>query len=133
MMVFVTSRDMRLHFALLLFAGDLAAVSCRPARLASPSPSPAASAVAGLSLLPDPPQGLLGACGEKFISDPVPAGSLFFLGTVYVLILPALAHAFLGFLAELPAAWTLGPNSRWELVEMNRDLSHLALFGRRKE
>lgn len=50
-----------------------------------------------------------------------------------MLILPALAHAFLGFLAELPAARTLGPNTRWELVEMNRDLSHLALFGRRKE
>lgn len=30
MMVFVTSRDMHLHFALLLFAGDLAAVSRRP-------------------------------------------------------------------------------------------------------
>lgn len=110
-MVSITSRHTRLHFALLLLAGGVAAVLHRPAWLTCPSPSPAASTEAGLSL-PPAPQGLLGACGEKLISDPVPAGSLFFLGTVYVLILPALSPAFPGFPAQVPAAWPPGPNSR---------------------
>ena len=38
MMVFVASRHTRLRFALLLFAGVIAAISHRPAWLASPSP-----------------------------------------------------------------------------------------------
>lgn len=57
MEVVVTSRHTRLHFALLPFAGGIAAVSQRPA-CASPRPSPAGSAAAGLSLPPAPPQGL---------------------------------------------------------------------------
>jgi len=79
-MVFVTSRHTRLRFALLLLVGGRAAVPRRPAWLASTSPSPAASAAAGLSLPPTSPQGLFGAHGEKLVSDPVPAGSPFFWG-----------------------------------------------------